>query len=257
MLGRSVMTTSLNLNDPTYPFKNVSQELKAADLVFINLENPIVENCPRRIDGMIFCADPKMIEGLTYSGVDIANLANNHTLNYGASGKDETIEFLNGAGIDSVGYGNLVVKKINGTSFGFLGFEFIDKDITDEDLNLVRESNFKVDVLIVAVHWGREYKAIAQVRQRSIARKLIENGTDVVVGSHPHWVQDIEYIEGSPGEASKPVYYSLGNFVFDQMWSTKTREGLAIKLSFKNGKIVGEERLPIYMTNWAQPEFVE
>ncbi len=251
MLGRSVMTKSLDLNDPTYPFKNVSQELKSADLVFVNLENPIIDNCPRRTDGMIFCALPRMIEGLTYAGIDVANLANNHTLNYGADGKSKTTNFLTDAGISSVGYQNLVVKNVGGTKFGFMGFEFIDSDITETDMKLVRDANLKVDVLIVAVHWGSEYQATANIHQRTTAKKLIESGADVIAGSHPHWVQDIEYIDG------KPVYYSLGNFVFDQMWSEKTRQGLAIKLTFNKNKIVSEEKLPIYMRNWAQPEWVQ
>lgn len=249
MLGRSVMTKSLDMNDTTYPFKKVAATLKSADLVFINLENPAVSNCPRKYDGMTFCADPRMLDGLAFAGVDVVNLANNHILNYGNPGLAETKKFLEKAGISYVGVENLVIKEVEGVRFGFLGFNFVSKGPTESDLNLVKDSDLKVDVLIVGTHWGVEYQAKANSNQRKWAKSLVENGADVVAGHHPHWVQDSEYIN------NKPVYYSLGNFVFDQMWSQKTREGLAMRLVFNGFKLVHEEKLPIYMSSWAQPEF--
>ena len=95
MLGRSVMTKSLKDNDPNYPFLYVSDVLRNADIVFSNLENPIVDNCPYVNSGFKFCADPKMIEGLKYAGVDIVSLANNHILNYGKEGLSQTKKYLN------------------------------------------------------------------------------------------------------------------------------------------------------------------
>ena len=251
MLGRTVMTTSLNKDDPSYPWHKVADKLNYADLVFANLETPVVENCPSKTDGMIFCADPRMVEGLKYAGVDVVTLANNHTLNYGKEGLAETKKILAGAGIEYTDQ-SLAVREVNGVKFGFLGFEFVDSDITDDQLELTRALNDQVDTLIVGVHWGSEYQDKAGAKQREIARKLVNAGADVVVGHPPHWVQDMEHI------GDKPVYYSLGNFVFDQMWSEETRHGLAIKLTFDSmGKVVGEERLPIYMKDWAQPEWVE
>jgi len=81
-------------------------------------------------------------------------------------------------------------------------------------------------------------------------RNLVENGADVVFGHGPHWVQ------GSEVYQDKPIYYSLGNLVFDQMWSEKTREGLLVKLKFRDGKIISEEQIDTYINNWAQPEVV-
>ena len=83
MFGRSVMTKSLKLKNPNYPFMNVADVLRNVDIVFSNLESPIVDNCSYVDSGLKFCADPKMIEGLKYAGVDIVSLANNHILNYG------------------------------------------------------------------------------------------------------------------------------------------------------------------------------
>ena len=251
MLGRTVMSKSLDSDDPTYPFKKVAGKLAEADFVFVNLENPIIENCPGTSTGLKFCTDPKLIEGLKLAEVDVVTLANNHAGDYGKGGIEKTVKFLKEEGIEAVGLGNLVIKEKKGIKFGFLGFNFVSKSPKDEDFKLISDSNKKVDILIVGVHWGEEYQDKANKFQREWAKMLVEKGADVVVGHHPHFVQDSESIEG------KPVYYSLGNFVFDQMWSEKTRQGLTLKLIYRNGQLVKIEELPIYMSSWAQPEFVE
>lgn len=251
MLGRTVMTKSLDLNDPTYPFKKVNDELRKADIVFINLENPVVTGCPRTYEGLKFCTSPELVKGLTFAGVDVVTLANNHSRNYGWEGLDGTVAILNKNGILTTGLGNLVTKKLKGTTFGFLGFDFSSQEPKEGDYNLISKSKKTVDVLIVGVHWGAEYRNEPSKGQKEWAKKLVESGADVVVGHGPHWVQEEEYING------KPVFYSLGNFIFDQMWSEKTKQGLAVKLTFKGNKLIKEEKLPIYMSSWAQPEFAE
>ncbi len=241
MLGRSVMTKSLKDNDPNYPFLYVSDVLRNADIVFSNLENPIVDNCPYVNSGFKFCADPKMIEGLKYAGVDIVSLANNHILNYGKEGLSQTKKYLNLNGVKWVGGGNLVVIENNNTKFGFLGFDFLDYKLQEKDLNLVRSSKTKVDILVVSVHWGEEYKSKANSNQKLIAGKLSEAGADYIVGHHPHWVQEIERM------GNTEVYYSLGNFVFDQRWSEETKKGLSANLIFKGKKFEKENLLlPAY-----------
>ena len=249
MLGRSVMETSLSKNNPNYPFEKVSEKLRGSDIVFANLENPIVKDCPYSSKGLKFCADPKMLGGVMSSGIDIVNIANNHIDNYGETGSIETKKYLSESGIDFVGDKNLVIKTINGTRFGFLGFDFLDKIPQESDYSLMRDSKKKVDVLIVMTHWGVEYTPEPTQNQKVIAKKIIDAGTDILVGGHPHWVQSIEYIDG------KPVFYSLGNFIFDQPWSEETKKGLVIKLTYLNGKIVKTEKLPIYMKSIAQPEW--
>jgi poly-gamma-glutamate synthesis protein (capsule biosynthesis protein) len=252
MLGRTVMTKSMDLNDFTYPFQLVADQLRAADITFINLENPIIENCPRSYDGFVFCAKPEMVEGLTNAGVDIVNVANNHALNYGAVGLEETQKILSSNKIDFTGLGELLVKDINGTRFGFIGFDKSQQEFpvfNDKETALIVHSNEQVDILIVSMHWGFEYQAQAHSSQIQLAETLVNLGADVIVGHHPHWVQNIDYIEGVP------VYYSLGNFIFDQMFEEKVREGLVIKLIFQNKKIIFEERISAYMENWAQPRW--
>ena len=237
-------------NDPNFPFWNVGKVLKDADLVFVNLESPIVTDCPRIFEGYKFCAPPLMMEGLVTAGVDVVTLANNHTYNFGVDGFNETISYLNTKNIDSVGYGNLVKRKMGETTFGFLGFDFLTNTPIQEDYDLVQTSDKEVDVLIVGVHWGEEYVDVPGEYQTGIAEKLVESGADLIAGHHPHWVQSIDEIEGVP------VYYSLGNFVFDQMWSEETKKGLVVILEYDGEKIVGEERLHSYTRLRGQPEFI-
>jgi poly-gamma-glutamate synthesis protein (capsule biosynthesis protein) len=251
MLGRSVMAQSLKTNNPKYPFLKVANRLKQADVVFANLEAPLVEGCPKTDSGMIFCADPKMVEGLSYANISVVSLSNNHITNYGQKGLVDTKKVLTEAKIDYTGDGSLAVKEIKGLKVGFLGFNFVSVLPTSLDYKMITGSKKLVDILIVGVHWGVEYQDKANATQKAIAKKLIENGADVVAGSHPHWVQDEEKIDG------KPVYYSLGNFVFDQPWSEKTKEGLVIELTFNGKNLIGEEKVPIKMTSIGQPEFVK
>ncbi len=250
MLSRSVMTKSLKKNNSIYPFEHVAEELRKADIVFSNLEGPIVENCPYFDSGMKFCADPKMIEGLKYAGIDIVNLANNHIFNYGQEGFTQTKKHLELNEIKWVGDGNLVVIEKNGIKFGFLGFNFLEYKLQEKDLELIRNSKKEVNFLIVGVHWGEEYKPKANLNQKLIAEKLSQAGTDYIVGHHPHWIQEIETVGNSR------VYYSLGNFIFDQMWSEETKKGMAINLIFKSKKLFKENLLSVYMDGFAQPKWL-
>ncbi len=251
MLGRTVMEKAQELGDSTYPFAKVADETNSVDIVFVNLENPIIENCPVHTDGYKFCSSKEMVEGLVVSGIDIVTLANNHSSNYGQEGLVETVELLDSKDILSTGLGKLETITVKDTTFGFLGFDLLSNVLKTQDLELIKESSEKVDVLIVGVHWGVEYTDKPIGKQRDWASFMVEKGADVIVGHHPHWVQEIEYID------DVPVYYSLGNFVFDQMWSEETKKGLVVKLTYEDGEIVNEELLPTYMSFHAQPEFVD
>jgi poly-gamma-glutamate capsule biosynthesis protein CapA/YwtB (metallophosphatase superfamily) len=280
MIGRNVMGTSLDKVDYLYPFRGIADHLAQADIAFINLENPIIKNCPRHDGGFIFCAVEEMAEGLVFSGINIVSLANNHSLNYGREGLMHTVSFLNSLDISSTGVDNLVMKEVNGVKFGFLGFDRAQQlrpQLTLKDWELVENSSGIVDVLIVAMHWGVEYEDTALPGVKRLGAELVKRGADVVVGHHPHWVQDLEcFANNNEGEwfmvksiskqevvggvtcpqNSKPVYYSLGNLVFDQMWSEETKKGLIVELLFEENIIVEAKHHNTYMSSWAQPEIV-
>ena len=280
MLGRTTEITTREKNDFHYPFLKVADTLKSADLTVVNLENPIIKDCKPFTAGFIFCANPEMLEGLTFAGVDLATLANNHTGNYGKQGIDQTEKFLDIYGIKYTGVTHLAIQQINNVTFGFIGFNKAQEpnpQLTKEERQLILDSDSKVDVLIVLMHWGVEYQDNALPGVRILAKELVKDGADLVIGSHPHWVQDVEYLNKEadvvakrdaktimtvkdekgqfPIENAVPVYYSLGNFVFDQMWSEPTRHGLTIRLTFDGKKIEKEEFMPVYIKERGQPEW--
>ncbi len=253
MLGRSVMGASIDNNDPYYPFRNTADFLKNADITFANLENPIVKGCPRHVGGFKFCTTPEIADGLNFVGIDVVTLANNHTNNYGREGIEETKEYLTSKNINYVGQGNLVIKEVNETKFGFLGFDLVSNQFTFKDQELIASSDKLVDVLIVSPHWGTEYEALANRLQVTVAQKMVENGADLIIGHHPHWVQNNEMI------GNTLVYYSLGNFIFDQMWSEETKKGLIVKMTFDpptgetGAKLIKTEEFKTYIPKIGQP----
>lgn len=267
MLGRNVMQTTIKYGDYSYPFGKIFKVTGGSDMFFVNLENPIIENCPAHLGGFKFCAPPEMIVGLKKANINIVTLANNHNLNYGRDGLMQTIKYLEKEGISSTGINEMVIKEFKGITIGFIGFDFTVNIPTEIDYQLVGDSDPLVDYLIVGVHWGNEYEAKAGRRQREWAREIVSRGADIIVGHHPHWVQDYECIDtdgnilnsenNCNAVEGKPVYYSLGNLVFDQMWSEETKKGMLVRLVLNGKGIVKEERYDTYMRNIGQPEIGE
>lgn len=251
MLGRSVMGEALDKKDPYYPFRKTADFLSSADIAFINLENPIVKNCPRHVGGFKFCTNYEIANGLNFAGINVLTLANNHSGNYGKEGFEETKERLIQMGIDYVGDNNLVIKKVGGVKFGFLGFNYtFGFDNLTQDLALIAESDPAVDILIVSPHWGTEYQPTANSLQTAVAKRMVDSGADLIIGHHPHWVQNYEEYKG------KPIYYSLGNFIFDQMWSEETKRGLIVKMTFEGKDLIKKEEFKTYMPKIGQPEII-
>lgn len=256
MLGRSVNTRMIKYQDYTWPFKNTANFLSSADLTIINLEAPIKPGCNQTDSGMVFCADPKSIVGLQYAGVDIAGISNNHILNQGQMGLDDTISLLQKASISVFGTNKPLYKTVNNTKIGFLGFNDIGgsgKNISvaspENIKSLISEAKKNAQFVVASFHWGNEYSQ-KSARQTELAKLAVDNGADLIIGHHPHWVQTYEEYKG------KPIYYSLGNFVFDQMWSSETRKGLVVKITLQDDKIVKQEKLQVQINDYGQPIFI-
>lgn len=264
--ARSVNSQMVRKNNFKYPFEKTAGFLESADLTIINLEAPLVDNCPITDSGMVFCGDRRFIEGLSFAGVDIASLANNHASNYGQKGVEETVALLNNAGIETVGINNIVYKEVKGIRLAFLAFNgvvpldlfYIEKIDENEIKRKVEEAGRQADFVTVIYHWGREYASlpesdwgVAPFDPVEIGRKTIEAGADLVVGSHPHVVQRYEVYQG------KLIFFSLGNFIFDQMWSDKTRLGVVLKVDLTGDKIESFSLYPVRIENYAQPIFLE
>lgn len=252
--SRSVNWKMTKLNNFLFPFEKTAEIFKDEYLVFINLEAPIIPDCPITVEGMIFCGDPKFIKGLKFANVDIASIANNHFENYGNEGAESTINLLEKNDILVAGNKKIAIKQINNKKFGFLGFNFIsggaiaqEEEIESSILNL----RSKVDFLIIMYHWSEEYTSLPDEFQKKIAHLSIDAGADLVVGNHPHWIQTLEIYN------EKPIVYSHGNFIFDQMWSQETREGIIGKYIFDSIGVKDIFFYPVIIEDYSQPRFAD
>jgi len=256
--ARSVNYQTVSRNNFKWPFEKTAEIIKNADITFINLESPLVGDCPLTNEGMIFCGDSRHLEGLVYGGVDVVSLANNHAGDYGGEGIEETTNLLDSVGILATGKSGPVFKDIRDLRFAFLGYNdidqkkegisWVDKDKISKE---VREARNKSDIVVATFHWGTEYVSQPTERQRELAHLAIDAGADLVIGNHPHWIQPVEIYKG------KVIVYAHGNFIFDQMWSPETKEGIVGRYTFYDKNLVDVEFLPIEIKDFGQPYFLE
>jgi poly-gamma-glutamate capsule biosynthesis protein CapA/YwtB (metallophosphatase superfamily) len=258
--ARSVNNNVVMRNNPNWPYEKVKQNTASMkpDILFINLESPLINNCPTTTEGMIFCGNVTNIEGLKYFGVNVANVANNHFDNHGYSAIQDTLSLLTNNGILTVGSTNPGFANIKGKTIAFLGYNNIgapEKGIAWAKEETIKQdiaaAKQKADIVIVQFHWGTEYMAQPDNNQKKLGRFAIDSGADLVIGNHPHWIQPIEFYKG------KLITYAHGNFVFDQMWSQKTREGVVGKYTFYDNQLIDVQYFPIQIDDYGQPHFVE
>jgi len=248
-LGREVNWQIQQHNDPTFPFQKTAEILKKADLTIGNLEGPLIENCPLTRTGMKFCGDPKNAEGLMFAGLDLINLANNHISNYGSEGINQTIKVLKNHQIDYFDPEKIAFKKINGLTIAFLGFDDIVRHVNEEKLvQKIQEAKNQASLVILNFHWGTEYQSQPNKRQRYLAHLAIDHGADLIIGHHPHVLQPGEYYQ------NKLILYSLGNFVFDQMWSQETRLGAIALITIESSQIKKVNLVPFLIHHSCQPQ---
>ncbi|MBN1429529.1 MAG: CapA family protein [Anaerolineae bacterium] len=251
MMARSVNRECIRQDDFTWPFHETASILRDADLTIGNLETPLVTGCIPTDFGMRFCADPRTVDGLVFAGFDVVSLANNHVLNYEQEGLDETFRLLSAAQIVGLPHGALVVYEINGMSVGIIAYDDTDWLLPiDETLAEVEKIAGQVDALIGYFHWGFENQPNASHYQQDFSKQLIDAGMDVVIGAHPHWLQPIErYKEGV-------VFYSLGNFVADQMSFRRSMESVIVRLTLERHPErlqIDYELIPMKLVDVGQP----
>lgn len=242
-------------DDFAYPLAATKDLLRSGDLTVINLEAPLIERCPPHDEGFTFCGRPGFIAPLKDAGIDVATLENNHIGNYGMAGINETIQRLNQAGISWARRDRPAIVDMRGLKVGFLAFNGVGEEFDrDQIAAALRALRPQVDILAVAFHWGAEYvdvptsaPGIAPDNPVAIAHLAVDNGADLVIGNHPHWVQAAETYKG------KYITYAHGNFVFDQMWSYETRVGMVGRYTFYDNQLVRVEYVPVLIQNYAQP----
>jgi len=239
MLGRGIAELNKK-NGIYYPFQKIGRLLRGVDVVFANLEGPVGEN-PLEFGGdklrLVFL--PRVLEGVAWSKINLVSLANNHIMDRGAEGVQETRDWLDKYQIRHIGnplysYQDELNPCFSTEHSVFLAFNRV-LPFTHREEEIVREIRLaKIDnpdkFIIVSIHWGEEYQLKSSSSQRQLARRMIAAGADIVVGHHPHVVQEIELVQG------KPVFYSLGNFIFDQQSIPETQEGLIVGLAVEPDK---------------------
>lgn len=268
--SRGVERTVKKNNDINYPLLKTRDYLNKADFAFGNLETPITAGREINTGEMIFRSNPGTEKVLMEAGFKILSLANNHTPNFGESGLKDTFKYLEQAGIGFVGAGSNgraanqpAFIEVKGVKFAFLAYN--SPDVVPESyeasdnragtafmnteamVKAVREAKPKVDFVIISMHAGVEYANQPNNFQINFARLAIDAGADLIIGHHPHVVQTMEKYKG------KYIFYSLGNFIFDQPFSEETKEGLAVKIYFTKKEISKIYLTPVIMEKFTQP----
>lgn len=234
-------------NDYSVPFANVVGVLAKDDLTIANLETPLSRARPAVDHTFVFNGKPEYAEILARGSVELVNLANNHTGDFGAEGAKQTIESVEGAGVGAFGNGRVdrrMVKGVEVVNVGYLGGmrgtrERVVKDVA----KLKRPDN----LVIVSFHWGVEGLNVPVDDQRRMAHAVIEAGADLILGHHPHVLQGIETYRG------KHIVYSLGNFVFGGHSNPADKDSMIYQEVFgvEGGAVVSKESrvLPVRISS--------
>ncbi|MEO7118775.1 MAG: CapA family protein [Candidatus Limnocylindrales bacterium] len=245
--------------------------LKSADLTIANLENPTPDDWIFHVEGTPFSGKPELLQIFTDAGFDFVSIANNHMADYGASGIKDTRRHLPEYGLKFAGAGRDIeeaaeyeILEVNGTRLAILPCvavvpsEWADGNragsmpCTDERFvpNITRAAT-EADFVIVFPHWGIEYTFEPIRSQRRLAADFMSAGADLILGAHPHVTQAVEAIDG------KLVFYSMGNFVFDQDWAEITMEGLLVEATFQGGTLIQTGLRPTLIHDMAQPNLLD
>lgn len=218
------------------------------DLLIANLEGPFATKRINTSKTIAFRFDPNFADQLKRLGFSGFDLANNHSYDMGTNNVAFTRKTLTKAGLgyfgDELNEGTSytwVTSTTNGQSVAFLGIHntYHNPDLKKLAIAL-QQASTTASLVVVNVHWGVEYQANSTKKQQTLAHWLIDHGADVVIGHHPHVVEEAEIYNG------KPIFYSLGNFIFDQYFSTPTQEGLSVVLQASNGVVTSIEAIPFF-----------
>ncbi|SDX19165.1 CapA family protein [Paenibacillus sp. CF384] len=241
LLAASVEKLMLK-NGYEYPYAKVLNQLKTPDLMAVNLETPVtLRGTPAENKQYVYKSSPDALPALKAAGIDVVNLANNHTLDQGEEGLLDTIGHLDEAGIPNMGAGRdeleafkPVLLEAKGISVAFLGLTRVipvgSWKATKDHAGLaetydstravaaIKQAKTQADIVVVMVHWGIEREDLPNNDQKRLAHEYIDAGADLVIGSHPHVLQGFESYKG------KWIAYSLGNFIFSGMTPDTTKD---------------------------------
>lgn len=259
MLDRTIRS-AIERNGGNFVFSCLNTLLHEADLAVVNLEGPITENPSISLGSVVGSPEnftftfpletPHILKG---ANIWMVNIGNNHILNFGWDGVRRTTKELRDAGMHYFGDPtdqNVSYERIHGVPIAFINYnEFAPQgwresvSTTIEQVIAARRDQY---VPVVYAHWGDEYEP-APERIKEWARAFIDAGAEIVIGAHPHVVQEHEVYKG------KYIYYSLGNLVFDQYWNENVRRGLLLHITFTQDGVERLEEIPIDNQNGPRP----
>lgn len=234
--GRSFKGKYDAVQNPAYFFQNVQPVFAQDDLTIVNMEGTLTEETAREPKQFAFKGDAAYAKILSSGAVEAANLANNHSFDYGKKSYEDTIAALEAEGISSFGYERTAVMDIKGVKVGFAGVYELAKHIDcKQDLldNIASLKEQGAQLIIVNFHWGQEKENIPNNVQVELAHTAIDNGADLVLGHHPHVLQGIEEYKG------KNIVYSLGNFCFGGNSAPRDMDTMIFQQTFtlKDGEV--------------------
>jgi len=186
-----------------------------------------------------FSFNPKTVEKLKNYNFNFFNLANNHFADQGEKGILETRKNLGDAGFEFSGCKNgkmgdcsSKIVEVVDRNIAMVGLSIVGGKLDYEKVKILLEDIKKEsDFIVINIHWGQEYKINSNEYQKDTAHKLADFGANLIIGHHPHVVQEIEVYK------KIPIFYSLGNFVFDQYFSEETQKGLAVEMSLTDNEL--------------------
>jgi hypothetical protein len=250
----------------------VREYLRGADLTLANFENPVIEAALYHPDATTFTGDLRLLPLLDQAGIDGVTLGNNHILDAGVAGLKETRMHLENAGISYAGAGmdlaqarEPMIFELGDTKVGVLSYQGVPyydwawatetapgtaplvQSVMKEDVERLQP---KVDLVVVMPHWGKEYIATPEPWQVDFARAAIDAGADLFIGGHAHWPKGIEIYKG------KPIFYGVGNFLFDQSWSEETSTGIFAEATLYGDRVIQVRPVPFIILDYAQPNFL-
>lgn len=222
--------TCIDQNGYDWPFSLVKDVLAADDLTVANLEVVFTARTQHTDKMYNLVADADHVAVLNAGSIELVNTVNNHSMDFGRAGYQDSLATLEAAGVDSFGsiyagredgYDQLGVRDVNGIRFGFIGFSYpqeADQKRIADRIATLREQG--CDVVVVSLHWGRETHPTPTTGQMTYAKKILDAGADMIWGHHPHVLQPIQYYGG------KPILYSTGNFTFGTMSNVDPATGI-------------------------------
>ena len=223
-------------NGPAYFLQSVKPVFEADDLTIVNMEGTLTESTSRMDKTFAFKGPADYTKILTEGSVEAANLANNHSRDYGEQSYTDTIAALDAAGIVNFGYDRTAVMDVNGVKVGLVGtYELAEGMGCEEEMiaNIKAVEDQGAQIVIVSFHWGIERENYPDENQVNLAHSAIDHGADLVLGHHPHVLQGIEVYNG------KNIVYSLGNLCFGGNSNPSDKDTMIFQQTFtvENGEL--------------------